>query len=97
MMILGMIAPASAQIVAIGDRNVAGQGVSSSDAWPAQFEARLHDRQIAIIPTRSGPELREHLRADHIHFTAAGYRPLASHMAGPRPSVSPLTYQRSSS
>ena len=29
---------AQAQIVAIGASNVAGRGVSSSDAWPAQLE-----------------------------------------------------------
>ena len=30
---------AQAQIVAIGASNVAGRGVSSSDAWPAQLGA----------------------------------------------------------
>jgi acyl-CoA thioesterase-1 len=33
--------PASAQIVAIGASNVAGRGVPSSEAWPAQLEAML--------------------------------------------------------
>ena len=33
--------PAQAQIVAIGASNVAGRGVSPSDAWPAQLEAML--------------------------------------------------------
>ena len=32
---------ASGQIVAIGASNVAGRGVSSSDAWPAQLERML--------------------------------------------------------
>lgn len=32
---------ASAQIVAIGASNVAGRGVSSGDAWPAQLEGML--------------------------------------------------------
>ena len=32
---------ATAQIVAIGASNVAGRGVSSADAWPAQLEDML--------------------------------------------------------
>ena len=32
---------ANAQIVAIGASNVAGRGVSSADAWPAQLEDML--------------------------------------------------------
>jgi acyl-CoA thioesterase-1 len=32
---------ASAQIVAIGASNVAGRGVSSAEAWPAQLEGML--------------------------------------------------------
>jgi acyl-CoA thioesterase-1 len=32
---------ATAQIVAIGASNVAGRGVSSADAWPAQLEGML--------------------------------------------------------
>src|SRR5205823_12523347 len=38
---LGAGATAQAQIVAIGASNVAGKGVSSSDAWPAQLEGML--------------------------------------------------------
>jgi acyl-CoA thioesterase-1 len=38
---LGVAGAAQAQIVAIGASNVAGRGVSSSDAWPAQLESML--------------------------------------------------------
>jgi len=39
--VLALGGPARAQIVAIGASNVAGRGVSSSEAWPAQLEAML--------------------------------------------------------
>jgi len=39
--VLSLGGPARAQIVAIGASNVAGRGVSSSEAWPAQLEAML--------------------------------------------------------
>jgi acyl-CoA thioesterase-1 len=37
----GLAAPAHAQIVALGASNVAGRGVSSSEAFPAQLERML--------------------------------------------------------
>lgn len=37
---------AQAQIVAIGASNVAGRGVSSSEAWPAQLEGMLSARGL---------------------------------------------------
>src|ERR1700744_651513 len=37
---------ARAQIVAIGASNVAGRGVSSSEAWPAQLEGMLAARGL---------------------------------------------------
>ncbi|MBN8959516.1 MAG: hypothetical protein J0H71_00165 [Rhizobiales bacterium] len=40
-LLLAATTPAPAQIVAIGASNVAGRGVSSVDAWPAQLEAML--------------------------------------------------------
>jgi len=39
--LLGLADMARAQIVAVGASNVAGRGVSSSDAWPAQLEGML--------------------------------------------------------
>src|SRR5262245_26064897 len=39
--LLGAATEAGAQIVAIGASNVAGRGVSSSEAWPAQLEGML--------------------------------------------------------
>src|SRR5258708_181737 len=43
--------PAQAQIVAIGASNVAGRGVGSSAAWPAQLEAMLaaKGRNVHVI------------------------------------------------
>lgn len=42
--LVGLVYPAQAEairIVALGASNTAGKGVSSSEAWPAQLEARL--------------------------------------------------------
>jgi acyl-CoA thioesterase-1 len=45
---------ASAQIVAIGASNVAGRGVSSSDAWPAQLERMLAAKGRNVHVTNAG-------------------------------------------
>jgi acyl-CoA thioesterase-1 len=45
---------ASAQIVAIGASNVAGRGVSSSDAWPAQLEGMLAARGRSVHVVNAG-------------------------------------------
>ena len=45
---------AQAQIVAIGASNVAGRGVSPSDAWPAQLEAMLAARGRNVHVTNAG-------------------------------------------
>jgi acyl-CoA thioesterase-1 len=45
---------AQAQIVAIGASNVAGRGVSSSDAWPAQLEGMLAAKGRNVQVTNAG-------------------------------------------
>jgi acyl-CoA thioesterase-1 len=45
---------AGAQIVAIGASNVAGRGVSSSDAWPAQLEGMLAAKGRHVHVTNAG-------------------------------------------
>jgi acyl-CoA thioesterase-1 len=45
---------AQAQIVAIGASNVAGKGVSSSDAWPAQLEGMLAAKGRTVHVTNAG-------------------------------------------
>ncbi len=45
---------ARAQIVAIGASNVAGRGVSSSDAWPAQLEVMLAAKGRNVHVTNAG-------------------------------------------
>jgi acyl-CoA thioesterase-1 len=45
---------AQAQIVAIGASNVAGRGVSSSDAWPAQLEGMLAAKRRNVHVTNAG-------------------------------------------
>ena len=45
---------ASAQVVALGASNVAGSGVGSSDAWPAQLEAMLAAKGRNIRVTNAG-------------------------------------------
>src|SRR5437868_8708335 len=47
-------ATAQAQIVAIGASNVAGRGVSSSDAWPAQLEGMLAAKGRNVHVTNAG-------------------------------------------
>jgi acyl-CoA thioesterase-1 len=51
---LGSADPAQAQIVAIGASNVAGRGVSSSDAWPAQLERMLVAKGRSVHVTNAG-------------------------------------------
>ena len=51
---LGSAGTAQAQIVAIGASNVAGRGVSSSDAWPAQLERMLAAKGRNIHVTNAG-------------------------------------------
>ena len=51
---LGLGSPARAQIVAIGASNVAGRGVSSSDAWPAQLEGMLAAKGRSVHVTNAG-------------------------------------------
>src|SRR5947208_15053740 len=45
---------AQARIVAIGASNVAGRGVSSSDAWPAQLEGILAAKGRNVHVTNAG-------------------------------------------
>jgi acyl-CoA thioesterase-1 len=47
-------ASARAQIVAIGASNVAGRGVSSSEAWPAQLEGMLSARGLKAHVANAG-------------------------------------------
>ena len=50
----GLADTAFAQIVAIGASNVAGRGVSSSDAWPAQLEGMLAAKGRSVHVTNAG-------------------------------------------
>src|SRR4051794_41776443 len=51
---LGSTDQARAQIVAIGASNVAGRGVSSSDAWPAQLEGMLAAKGRSVHVANAG-------------------------------------------
>jgi acyl-CoA thioesterase-1 len=51
---LGSADTAQAQVVAIGASNVAGRGVSSSDAWPAQLEGMLAAKGRQVHVTNAG-------------------------------------------
>jgi acyl-CoA thioesterase-1 len=46
--------PAGAQIVAIGASNVAGRGVTASEAWPAQLEGMLAGKGRNLHVTNAG-------------------------------------------
>jgi acyl-CoA thioesterase-1 len=50
----GLADTARAQIVAIGASNVAGRGVASSDAWPAQLEGMLAAKGRNVHVTNAG-------------------------------------------
>ena len=52
--LLGLADLASAQIVAMGASNVAGRGVSSSDAWPAQLEGMVAAKGRSVHVTNAG-------------------------------------------
>ena len=52
--LLGSAHQVQAQIVAIGASNVAGRGVSSSDAWPAQLEGMLAAKGRNVHVTNAG-------------------------------------------
>lgn len=58
LLIAGLLAAmtfcAQAQIVAIGASNVAGRGVSPSDAWPAQLEGMLATKGRSVHVTNAG-------------------------------------------
>jgi hypothetical protein len=51
---LGAAAVAQAQIVAIGDSNIAGKGVASSDNYPAKLEKALRARGYKGTVTNAG-------------------------------------------
>ena len=50
----GLAGPAHAQIVALGASNVAGKGVSSSEAFPAQLERMLAGKGYTVHITNAG-------------------------------------------
>jgi hypothetical protein len=52
--LLAAIEPAGAQIVAIGASNVAGRGVSTPEAWPAQLEGMLAGKGRSVHVTNAG-------------------------------------------
>jgi acyl-CoA thioesterase-1 len=54
MIVLCITGTAQAQIVAIGASNVAGRGVSSSEAWPAQLEGMLAAKGKSVHVTNAG-------------------------------------------
>jgi acyl-CoA thioesterase-1 len=49
-----VVAPAQAQVVAFGASNVAGRGVSPSEAFPAQLEAMLRAKGYAVSVINAG-------------------------------------------
>jgi hypothetical protein len=49
-----VVAPAQAQVVAIGASNVSGLGVSSSDAFPAQLETMLREKGYSVRVINAG-------------------------------------------
>jgi len=51
---LGLADPAQAQIVALGASNVAGRGVSSSEAFPAQLERMLAAKGYNVHVANAG-------------------------------------------
>lgn len=53
-MMLCLAGSAQAQIVAIGASNVAGRGVGTSQAWPAQLEAMLAAKGRNVHVTNNG-------------------------------------------
>jgi acyl-CoA thioesterase-1 len=52
--VLGVTGTANAQIVALGASNVAGRGVSSSEAFPAQLERMLAAKGYNVNVTNAG-------------------------------------------
>jgi acyl-CoA thioesterase-1 len=49
-----LMAPASAQVVALGASNTEGRGVSSSESYPAQLQAMLQARGSGLRVTNAG-------------------------------------------
>jgi acyl-CoA thioesterase I len=49
-----LVAPASAQVVALGASNTEGHGVSSSESYPAQLQAMLQARGSGLRVTNAG-------------------------------------------
>ena len=52
--VLGVADVANAQVVALGASNVAGRGVSSSEAFPAQLEQMLATKGLSVHVTNAG-------------------------------------------
>jgi acyl-CoA thioesterase I len=52
--VLGITGAANAQVVALGASNVAGRGVSSSEAFPAQLEQMLSAKGLNVHVTNAG-------------------------------------------
>jgi acyl-CoA thioesterase-1 len=52
--VLGVTDTANAQVVALGASNVAGRGVSSSEAFPAQLERMLSAKGYSVNVTNAG-------------------------------------------
>jgi acyl-CoA thioesterase-1 len=52
--VLGVADVANAQVVALGASNVAGRGVSSSEAFPAQLEQMLAAKGLNVHVTNAG-------------------------------------------
>jgi acyl-CoA thioesterase-1 len=52
--LVGFARTADAQIVAIGASDVAGRGVSSSEAWPAQLEGMLAAKGLNVRIVNAG-------------------------------------------
>jgi acyl-CoA thioesterase-1 len=53
-LLLGVAGSAQAQIVALGASNVAGRGVGSSEAFPAQLERMLAGRGYNVYIANAG-------------------------------------------
>ena len=48
------IQPANAQVVALGDSNISGPGISSSETYPAQLQAALNARGKKVSVANAG-------------------------------------------
>jgi lysophospholipase L1-like esterase len=65
LVLCALVGRSPAQIVAFGASNVAGAGVESGEAWPAQLEALLREK---------GLQRQRHQRGDYRRYDNAHAR-----------------------